>query len=382
MIYHIGKYSGNKEGNILKNKIMKMINGCLISIAIIIVVFFLLKIFQTKDIVFKDEFKTIEFGTKVEYKDLIETLENKEAKVTYPEGEIKEVGTYEVTYIYELDGDKKKIEHTFEVVDTKIPEMELYINDKKVQVALNKTDYDVTSNIKKVINLDEGVVLNKLALSKEDYKKNMNSLKKANKELDSTVAEKGAAKVDLVKNAVLYTTDLDTTKVGTYTVKAFVVDDNCNQSEELTWKVKVVPGGKVLNSGGKVECDYNGDALEEEAYTTSIKEVYEYNPMKLVEKLELITTMVFKEDYGTEQNKTALSSAIEEKYAALREEKGITITINADKTQVITNIAIDFLQYDLKKDPLNILVKKDGSYVKIESIIESAEQNKFICTVL
>lgn len=367
----------------MKNNKIKMIIGCVVSILILVAVFYFLNVTQNKEITFKSEYDEIEFGTKVEYKDLIDTLEDEKATVTYPEGEIREVGTYNVVYKYKTGKEKEKeIEHSFKVVDTQAPEMTLYITDKTVKVSLNEEAYDPLANIKKIVNMSDEAIANRVNVTPKELNKVIEGLEEAKEKVDSQIVTEKLAEVNTPRNTILYSLEEKTSKKETYTVvKAIAIDENYNASEVLEWKFTKVEGGKLLNSGGKVSCDFVGEIPEETAYTTTIREEYIYNPLKLVEKYDLITTMTFKEEFDTEKNRDALSGAIAGKYETYKEEKGITVTINADIKQVVTTISVNFKEYDLEKDILNVLVKKDGSYVKMQSVLDSAENNKFVCSI-
>lgn len=372
----------------MKNKILKNRKSrriiLIVSIVLILFLFVYFVFFRNKiEIKFKEDFKEIEFGTKVEYKDLIESYKPEDMKIKYPKVELKEVGNYMLSYEYDING-KKGIE-SFEVKikDTAIPHFKLKINKKEVEVLVNST-YNPLSNISSIDNFNEEAMKNQLKVDKEEYKKIKKEVKSTKNKINERVIlkNKDIKKYDTFKNGIVYYTDLNLSKEGTYKVTASAVDENYNLTEK-SWKIKVVPQGSIVNSGGNVICNYTGeDTSNSDAYVTKITEKYVYDEHKLVSKYELVTSMIFNEEYQTVDNINKLAQALESKYLKYKDNKGVNVIIENDSITVVTvRIEVDFNNYDMEKDPLGVLVEKDGAAIKIQKVIDEAKKNKFTCSI-
>lgn len=359
--------------NLKFNKNKKLLLSCLVIFFIVFIIIIYMLFFKTKEIIkFNENYLSIEYGEVLDYQKLIKSVDPENAKIEFPDIEVKEVGTYHLTFAYNVDG--KKGTQTIDVVvkDTKLPKVKIK-NEKTVEVLVN-SDYDIFTNISEIKNLSDQAKENRILISEDEYKKYKKQISEQNKLIGEREIsnKKDIKESDVIKNCILYTSDFDASREGSYNIKMLFVDENYNVEEE-SWKIKVVPAGQIVNSGGTVSCVYPNDSLQtNEAYTTDYSEVYIYDESKLVSLSKFITTMTFKEDYDTDENINSLVSAINNKYDSYKKYEGVTIEVIPSATNVTTNIIVDFNSYDLENDPLNILEVKDSGKVKIENII-----NKF-----
>lgn len=353
-----------------KNKKI-LFTGLVIFLILILIIIYML-FFKTRDIIkFNEKYLSVEYGEVLDYQKLIESVDPENAKIEYPDLEIKEVGTYHLTFTYNVDG--KKGTQTVDVVvkDTKLPKVKIK-NEKTVEVMIN-SEYDVFANISEIENLSDEAKQNRQLVTDDEYKKYKKQIDEQNKLIgEREISNKDDIKEsDIIKNCILYNSNLDISKEGNYNIKMLFVDENYNIEEE-SWKVKVVPTGQIVNSGGTVSCKYPNDSLQtNEAYTTDYSEVYIYDESKLVSLSKFITTMTFNEDYDTDDNVNSLVNAINSKYESYKKYEGVTVEVIPSATNVTTNIIVDFSSYDLKNDPLNILEKKDSGKVKIENVVNN-----------
>lgn len=357
---------------IYKNR--KILLSIMVIFLIIILIVIYMLFFKTREIIkFNENYFSVEYGEVLDYQKLIKSVDPENAKIEFPDIEIKEVGTYHLTFNYTVDG--KEENQTIDVVvkDTKLPKVKIK-NKKTVEVLVN-SEYDVFSNVSEILNLSDEAKQNRQLITSDEYKKIKKQISKQNKLIsEREIANKNdIKKSDVKKNCILYTSDLDITKEGNYNIKMLFVDDNYNVEEE-SWKIKVVPAGQIVNSGGTVSCVYPNDSLQtNEAYTTDYSEIYIYDENKLVSLSKFITTMTFKEDYDTDENINSLVSAINSKYESYKNYDGVTVEVVPSATNVTTNILVDFSSYDLKNDPLNILEVKDSGKVKIENVVNKVK---------
>lgn len=357
---------------IYKNK--KILFSIMVIFLMIILIVIYMLFFKTREIIkFNENYFSVEYGEVLDYQKLIKSVDPENAKIEFPDIEIKEVGTYHLTFNYTVDG--KEGNQTIDVVvkDTKLPKVKIK-NEKTVEVLVN-SEYDVFSNVSEILNLSDEAKQNRQLITSDEYKKIKKQISKQNKLINEReiANENDIKKSDVIKNCILYTSDLDITKEGNYNIKMLFVDDNYNVEEE-SWKIKVVPAGQIVNSGGTVSCVYPNDSLQtNEAYTTDYSEIYIYDENKLVSLSKFITTMTFKEDYDTDENINSLVSAINSKYESYKNYDGVTVEVVPSATNVTTNILVDFSSYDLKNDPLNILEVKDSGKVKIENVVNKVK---------
>lgn len=373
----------------LKNR--KVILGVSIAIILVISVIVFYFMFIKNEITFNDKLSKIEYGTQYEYKDMVEKIESKETKVKYPSAKVSEIGKYEAVFQTNKNGNKREQTFEFEIVDTIKPKVTLYINNKDVEVSLN-SEYNPITNIKKLENVNEGVIGNVSVVDKKQYANLKKSIKDINKQLKeqsfeikgdkvSSKSKKAVKIVEENRNRIFYTTNLDSTKEGTYTLKMSIVDENFNIVEK-SWKIKVVPKGSLLNSGGTVNCKYIGEDLNtNEAITTVLTENFRYNPYKIVTEYTATTTMTVNADYQTKENLDRIKVAMDEQFAPLMNQKGSSITITTEGYVVTVNILVNMVEYDKKLDPLNILTKKNGANVLIKACLEKAEKDNYVCEI-
>lgn len=348
-------------------------------IAISVISFSAYMLFKQKDlIVISEKFKQIEYGTSYDYEEMIANI--RDASIIYPDFKAIEVGNYELPFKV-MNNEKRQTQIVeFKIVDTKKPIIDLYINKELVEVALN-SEYDPVSNIEKIGNVDESILSNKKKLSEKEYKQLKTKIAKENQKInDRIIKSKNDLKSsDVEKNLLFYTTDLDTKQEGKYKIKVAVVDENYNISEK-SWNLKVTNSSKLLNSGGSISCDYTGDDLNKsDIYTTTVVENYRYNPYKIVSYYETATSMTFTDDYNTDQNKESLVNSLREKYSSYENEKGIMLDISIGENNVTFKVAIDMTIYDKKKDVLDVLKKKDGSDIKMSTVLKESKKNKYTC---
>lgn len=368
---------------IFKNKKNRLIIFGIGILLILVLILYFLFFRDTISITFNKKYEEIEYGTKVELKDLIESKNPENMKIKYPNIEsLTEVGNYHLSFQYDVDGKKGSESFEFKIKDTKIPHFKLKINNKEVEVLVNSA-YNPLSNIKEIDNFSEESLKNQVKVTKEEYTKIKKEIKSTKNKLNERVITKtkDIKSYDTFRNGIMYYTDLDLSKEGVYKVTALAVDENYNPTEK-SWEIKVVPEGSIVNSGGSVVCNYTGeDASNSDAYITKVTEKYIYDEHKLVSNYELITSMIFNEDYQIADNINKLVQALDKKYIGLKDNKGVTIVIEKDSSTVTVRISVDFDNYDMEKDPLNILVEKDGSKIKIQQIIDDSKKNGFTCSI-
>lgn len=364
----------------LKNKKNIIVVVCaLVFVILSIILFFIFR----PNIKFKDDFKVIEYGTEYTYEDMIESVNPKDAKIIYPDFSATEVGNYKLTFNFKKGDKEYKDTFSFRVEDTSKPKVTLYFKDENIKVRLNDKNVDVLANIHYIENLSEGAFNNKVRLEKDEFITLIKKAKELNKEINEReiTSKEDIKEYDVQKNGIYYTTDLDVTNIGTYSMRACVIDENYN-IVDLQWEFEVVESDQLLNSGGRVSCTYKGeDLVDTEAYSTSSIENYKYTPFKLVSYYEIITTMSFSDDYDTEDNIYLMMDELRNKYGVYNEIKGVTVSINHNDNVVTTSIAIDFNKYDKKKDELGVLVDKSNAEIDMQSILNNAEANKYICTI-
>lgn len=357
--------------NNIKSKNKKtMFAGLVIFFVVILVIIYFL-FFKTKTVIyFNEKYLSLEYGETLDYKKTIESVNPKDAKITYPDIEVKEVGRYKLTFAYSINGKNGIQEQEFVVKDTKLPSV--ILKNKKTVEVLENSQYDLFANIDEYKNLSEEALANKQQVNDKEYTKIKKQIKKQNeKVLNREITKKEDIKSsDIMNNGILFTTDFDITKKETYKIKMLFIDENYN-SYEQEWKIKVVEAGQIVNSGGTVSCVYPNENLQmNEAYTTDYREVYTYDTNKLVSSLNFITKMTFKDDYDTDANINDLVNEINSKYNKYNDYKGVSVNVEPTSTEVTTNIIIDFNEYDLKNDPLKILEVKDSGKVKIENVVD------------
>lgn len=340
--------------------------------------------FVTKPTIrFKDEYKTIEYGTEYNYEDMIESVKPKDAEIIYPEFKATEVGKYTLTFQFKKGDKIYEKDFSFVIEDSRKPKLTLYFKDESIQTRLNDTNVDLLANIHLIENVNESVLSNKVKLSEDEY----NLLKEEINETCNKIKVREISSLedieeyDILKNGIFYTTDIDLTTVGNYSMKVMVVDENYNLVE-TEWMIDVVESDKLLNSGGSVSCEYKGSDLSgNEAYSITSIENYKYNPFKLVSKYEIITIMTFSDDYDTDDNISLMKKELENKYSLYQEYDGVSVTISSENNIVKTSISVDFELYDREIDVLNILKNKDNSDIDMQTVINSADENQYICTI-
>lgn len=381
--------TGDKGMKNIKNK--KVVLGIIMTIILALTILVIYFITNKDEITFNEKLSKIEYGEQYEFKDMVKKLESKETKVKYPKVKASEIGTYEAVFQSEKNGTKREQSFKFEIVDTKKPKISLYVNKSDVEVSLN-SEYNPTSNIKKFENVSDGVIGNILKVEKEEYSNLKKSIQSLNKQLKKqafvvkgnkvTNAGKKAVKiVEENRNRIFYTTNLDTTKEGTYTFKLCVVDENFNVVEK-TWNLKVVPKGNLLNSGGTVTCKYNGEELMvNEAVTGETVENYRYNPDKILVEYSVSAILSIKQEYQTKENMENLMNALNEQFASSMNEKGVTISITNNGYEVTTNMIVNMIEYNKKSDTLNILTKKKDMNVLMKSVLDNMDKTKYVCEV-
>lgn len=358
--------------NVKFNRNKKIIISGLVIFLIMFLIIIYMLFFNTKNVIeFNENYLSVEYGEVLDYQKLIKNVDPENAKIEYPDIEIKEVGTYHLTFTYDIDG--RKGTQTVDVVvkDTKLPKVKIK-NEKTVEVLVN-SEYDVFANISEIKNLNEEAKQNRKLITEDEYKKYKKQISSQNKLISEREisSKEDIKKSDLINNCIVYTSNLDITKEGKYNIKMLFVDDNYNV-EEVSWKIEVVSLGQIVNSGGTVSCVYPNDNLQtNEAYTTEYSEFYIYDENKLVSSSKFTTIMTFNEDYNTDENINSLVSAINSKYESYKNYEGVTIEVVPSASNVTTNILVDFSSYDLKKDPLNILEVKDSGKVKIENVVSN-----------
>jgi len=356
----------------------------ILGISIVVILFIVLLFFVLRpQIKFNKNFKEIEYGTEYTYEDMIKSVQPKDAEIIYPEVLATEVGKYELTFNFKKDDKVYSDQFSFVIKDTKTPKLTLYFMDENIQVRLNDTNVDVLSNIHIIENLNEQALLNKVELKEKDFNKLVEDIKTANQNINAReiTNTKNIKDIDIQKNGIYYTTDLDVTKVGTYTIKVCVVDENYN-SVETKWNLDVIESDQVLNSGGNVSCTYNGDDLKgNEVYSITSVENYKYDPFKLVTEYEIITVVTFSDDYDTQDNIKLMMNELNEDYNGYNDIEGVVVDISNKDNVVTTSIKINLLEYDKKADKLGILVNDSNSEIDVMSIINSAEDNKYVCTI-
>lgn len=356
--------------NLKSNKNKKLIFSALVIFLILFIMIIYVIFFKTKDMIeFNEKYLSVEYGEVLEYDKLIKSVDSEDIKIKYPDVEIKEVGTYHLTFEYTVNGKAGKQTIDVVVKDTKLPKAKI-INDKKVEVIVN-SDYDIFSNISEMKNLSDDAIQNKQQVSEEQYDKLKKQIIKQNKIInDREISnKKDIRKTEIINNCILYTTNFNINEEGKYNIKLLFVDENYN-IEETKWNIEVVSKGQIVNSGGTVSCVYPNDSLQNnDAYIIDYSELYTYDNKKLVSSLKFITKMTFKEEYDTDENINSLVNAINEKYESYKKYEGVSVEVVPSAIDVTTNILIDFNLYDLKNDPLNILEEKDSGKVKIEKVI-------------
>ncbi len=362
----------------IKNRVLILVGIFVVAV----VCFFAFQLFFSKNepITFKEKYNDIEYGETVALKDTIEKVDPENAKIKFPDVELKEVGTYYLTFLVESDGKEIEQEKEFVVKDTAFPKITLK-NEKTVEVPLNK-QYDLFANVKEYKNLSDAAKQDKVAVDEKTFKATKKQIEKqeeviANREIRS---KKDIKENKIKNNYILYTTNYDVTKEGTYTITALAVDENYH-SEQFSWKIKVVPNGQLVNSGGLVTCTFNKDELQtSKAYETSYLENYIYDENLLVSKLEFVTQMQFNEDYNTTDNMQSLIDAIDKKYGSYKDKEGISVNVTTSNDSVITTITVDFNTYSVKEDPLQLLESKKNGKVKMASVIDKLKE-KAVCEI-
>lgn len=360
-------------------KYLIIIGGAIALIAIIIL---LIKFFfaTNNPITFKEKYLEIEYGKTIALKDTIESIDDKNAKIIFPDIELKEVGNYDLIFVIEENGKKIEQEQTFVVKDTKLPKIDLKITET-LEVNQNST-YDIFNNVKEYKNLSDIAINDKVKVDDKTYKETKKQIEKqeeviANREIKS---KKDIKSSNIKSNYIMYTTDYDATKEGTYSFKVLAVDENYH-SDEVSFKVKVVPAGQLVNSGGVVSCVFNKENLQSsKAYETNYTEWYSYDQNLLVNKLDFITEMKFSEDYNTAENMQSLVDAINKKYGDYIKEKGISVEVSTTNDSVITKIGVDFDVYSVVEDHLNLLESKKEGKVKVKSVIDKLK-DKAVCEI-
>lgn len=366
----------NKKAN-QKNIVYIGILLFIIAIAGLIYILF----FNKQDaIIFNEDYLSIEYGETFDYSKAIEKTDSEKLEIIYPDIEVKEVGIYHLTFKYKKDDKEKTQEQEFIVKDTKLPKATLN-NKKTIEVNVN-SQYDIFSNVKAYKNLGEDAQQNRQQVNNQEYKKLKKEIEKQNKLINERIITKKDDIKDskINKNCILYVTDFDSSKEGTYQVKILLVDENYN-IDEKTWKVKVVPAGQLVNSGGTVTCSYANDELQNnDAYVIDYSEIYSYNENMIVSTINFSTQMTFNESYDTDENINELVNAIHNKYNGYMDNKGVNVNVEANSKTVTTNIVIDFNLYDIKNDPLNILENKNSGKVNINTVIKQLK-DKAVCEI-
>lgn len=334
------------------------------------------------NIKFNESFEEIEYGTEYEYKDMVMSVQPKDAVVEYPEFKATEVGNYSLTFHFTKDNKTHSKNFNFKIVDTKKPKLTLYFIDENIKIKINDSSADILSNIHVIENFSVEGLSNKIKLSEEDYNAFVEDVKETNVLINEReiTKEEDIHRYDISKNGIFYTTDLDVTKLGVYTIKVCVVDENYN-SVETQWLIEVVDNDELLNSGGSVSCTYEGDDLQgSEAYSVRSIENYKYTPFRVVSEYEIITEMSFNDDYVLDDNIKLMMSELQNNYGSYNDLEGVTVSITNYKNIVTTSIKINFELYDRKKDPLDILANNSKSEIDMQSILDSAEENHYVCT--
>ena len=91
--------------------------------------------------------------------------------------------------------------------------------------------------------------------------------------------------------------------------------------------------------------------------------------------------MTFSDDYDTQDNIKLMMNELNEDYNGYNDIEGVVVDITNKDNIVTTSIKINLLEYDKKADKLGILVNDSNSEIDVMSIINSAEDNKYVCTI-
>lgn len=360
-----------------KNKILMY---AIIGVSIFLILSFIFR----PNIKFTNTLKLIEYGSTYSYEQMIESIHPKDAEIMYPEFQATEVGNYNLAFKFKKGNKTYSKNYKFTIKDTTTPLLTLYFIDESVKVRLNDTNIDLLANLHIIENLSVEACANRVRLNEEEFDTLIKDVREVNTIINTReiTKQEDIKTYDVSKNGIFYTTDLDVTKVGSYTMRVFVIDENYN-GVETQWTFDVVESDQLLNSGGRVTCTYNGDDLSgTEAYSVLSIENYKYDPFRLVTEYEIVTKMTFSDDYDTDENIELMLNDLNTNYGVYKSIEGVTVSIYNQGNVVITSIKIDLLKYNKEEDSLGILTNKSNNEIDMQSVLNSADANKYVCRVL
>ncbi len=322
-----------------------------------------------------DESKlNVQYGDEFTYESIIDSVNPKDAKITFPDVEVKEVGVYDLTFTFKANGQTKEENKIIRVVDSTAPQFVLRLEEEeaiKMQVGTTLDPWITFTEIKNMPQDPNIKKPNFELVDQKEFDNRIESIEKAHDEINTRVIDNSGKvkEIDTINNAYFYTTNVDSQIEGEYTIQYCVVDENYNYTV-LEKEIMIVPLNTYTNVGGRVVCDYGSSIAGNEAVTTQYSEIYFYNEFQHVTGVQIDVKLTLDNAYDTTENMQLLYNSTIEEFEIYNTFAGVNAIIASHDGFVTTTITVDFATYDKIGDPLDIVHSETNDEIAVQSIID------------